>query len=243
MSDPNQLGVQLIFVPEAYGGMDGGRSTRTVCEVMARHDIGVATAVFATFLGSDPILVGATEEQKQRWLGAIAEDGILFAYGATEPDAGSDLGAMKTTAARIEDETASSPATASTACKQWISNGSIADMITILAMTRTARRGSSSTTTRRGSRCASPRTSTASAVEHRCAVPRRRRGRGRPPDRRGRGQGAGPGPAGVRLHPHHGRSLRSRRRLGSARPRDRILLGALSRAAHRCPRSRATPTS
>ncbi len=135
MSDPNQLGVQLIFVPEAYGGMDGGAfDSYRVCEVMARHDIGLATAVFATFLGSDPILVGATEEQKQRWLGAIAEDGILFAYGATEPDAGSDLGAMKTTAARIEDDDGIVTGYRINGRKQWISNGSIADKITILAL-------------------------------------------------------------------------------------------------------------
>ncbi|MEM1334909.1 MAG: acyl-CoA dehydrogenase family protein, partial [Actinomycetota bacterium] len=65
MSDPNQLGVQLVFVPEAYGGMDGGAfDSYRICEVMARHDIGLATAVFATFLGSDPILVGATDDQR-----------------------------------------------------------------------------------------------------------------------------------------------------------------------------------
>jgi alkylation response protein AidB-like acyl-CoA dehydrogenase len=135
MSDPNQLGVQLVFVPEAYGGMDGGAfDSYRVCEVMARHDIGLATAVFATFLGSDPILFGATEEQKQRWLGAIAEQGLVFAYGATEPDAGSDLGAMKTTAVRIEEDGVVTGYRIN-GRKQWISNGSIADVVTILART------------------------------------------------------------------------------------------------------------
>ena len=80
MSDPEQLGVQLVFIPEAYDGMDGGAfDAYRVCEVMARKDIGLATAVFATFLGSDPIVVGATEEQKQEWLGAIAREGVVFA--------------------------------------------------------------------------------------------------------------------------------------------------------------------
>jgi alkylation response protein AidB-like acyl-CoA dehydrogenase len=135
MSDPEQLGVQLIFVPAAYGGMDGGAfDSYRVCEVMARHDIGLATAVFATFLGSDPILVGATEAQKHRWLGAIAEKGIVFAYGATEPDAGSDLGAMKTTAVRIEQDGVVVGYRIN-GRKQWISNGSIADVVTILART------------------------------------------------------------------------------------------------------------
>ena len=51
MSDPEQLGVQLVFVPEAYDGMDGGAfDAYRVCEVMARKDIGLATAVFATCL-------------------------------------------------------------------------------------------------------------------------------------------------------------------------------------------------
>ena len=135
MSDPAQLGVQLIFVPAAYGGMDGGAfDSYRVCEVMARHDIGLATAVFATFLGSDPILVGATEEQKQRWLGAIAEKGLVFAYGATEPDAGSDLGALKTVANRIETDGVVTGYRIN-GRKQWISNGSIADVTTILART------------------------------------------------------------------------------------------------------------
>jgi alkylation response protein AidB-like acyl-CoA dehydrogenase len=135
MSDPAQLGVQLLFIPAAYGGMGGGAfDSYRVCEVMARHDIGLATASFATFLGSDPILVGATEEQKQRWLGAIAEQGVVFAYGATEPDAGSDLGALKTVAERIEVDGAVTGYRIN-GRKQWISNGSIADFTTILART------------------------------------------------------------------------------------------------------------
>ena len=70
---------------------------------MARIDLGVATSLFATFLGSDPITFGATPEQKKMWLGKIADEGILFAYGATEPEAGSDLGALKTTADRVDE--------------------------------------------------------------------------------------------------------------------------------------------
>ncbi len=128
------LGIQLVFVPEAYGGMGGGAfDSYLLCEVMARKDIGLATAIFATFLGSDPILVGATEEQKAKWLGAIAEEGIVFAYGATEPEAGSDLGAMKTRAVPIEVDGEVTGYRINGA-KQWISNGSIADATTILAL-------------------------------------------------------------------------------------------------------------
>ena len=106
-----------------------------VCEAMARKDIGLATAVFATFLGSDPIVVGATEEQKQEWLGAIAEQGVVFAYGATEPEAGSDLGAMTTTATPVTNDDGEITAYVLNGRKQWISNGSIADFSTILAAT------------------------------------------------------------------------------------------------------------
>ncbi len=129
------LGIQLVFVPEAYGGMGGGAmDSYLLCEVMARKDIGLATAIFATFLGSDPILVGATEEQKEHWLGRIAEEGIVFAYGATEPEAGSDLANMKTKAVPIEAEDGTVTGYRINGAKQWISNGTIADATTILAL-------------------------------------------------------------------------------------------------------------
>src|SRR5205085_1075104 len=104
-----------------------------VCEQMARLDLGVATSVLATFLGSDPIFVGATPEQKQTWLTRIAQQGILFAYGATEPDAGSDLGALRTVATPVERDGAI-VGYRITGRKQWISNGGIADAYTILAL-------------------------------------------------------------------------------------------------------------
>jgi len=66
MCDPKGLGFQLLFIPEEFGGFGGGAfDVYCVCEEMARIDLGVATAVLATFLGSDPIFVGATQEQKK----------------------------------------------------------------------------------------------------------------------------------------------------------------------------------
>ncbi len=128
------LGVQLVFIPEEYGGMGGGAfDSYRVCERMARFDLGLATAVFATFLGSDPILVGATPEQKETWLGRIAADGIVFAYAATEPEAGSDLGAMTTTATPVVEDGVVTGYRL-TGRKQWISNGSIADACSVLAL-------------------------------------------------------------------------------------------------------------
>jgi len=135
MSDPDKLGIQLLFIPEEYGGMGGSTfDVYLICEQMARIDLGVATSLFATFLGSDPITFGATPEQKKKWLGKIADEGVLFAYGATEPEAGSDLGALKTTADRIEKD-GKIVGYKINGSKQWISNGGIADHYTILANT------------------------------------------------------------------------------------------------------------
>ncbi|HXX13902.1 MAG TPA: acyl-CoA dehydrogenase family protein [Candidatus Eremiobacteraceae bacterium] len=133
MCDPDQLGIQLLFIPEDCGGFGGGAfDVYCVCEEMARIDLGIATAVLATFLGSDPITVGATPEQKKYWLSRIAQDGLLFAYGATEPEAGSDLAALRTTADRVMED-GKVVGYKITGNKQWISNGGVADAYSVLA--------------------------------------------------------------------------------------------------------------
>ena len=135
MCSPDKLGIQLLFIPEEFGGMGGGAfDVYCICEEMARIDLGVATAVLATFLGSDPITVGATPEQKKLWLTRIAEEGVLFAYGATEPEAGSDLGALRTTADRVLQD-GRIVGYKINGSKQWISNGGVADVYTVLANT------------------------------------------------------------------------------------------------------------
>jgi alkylation response protein AidB-like acyl-CoA dehydrogenase len=135
MCSPDKLGIQLLFIPEEFGGMGGNAfDVYCVCEEMARIDLGVATAVLATFLGSDPITVGATPEQKKIWLTRIAEEGLLFAYGATEPEAGSDLGALKTTADPVTKD-GRVVGYKINGNKQWISNGGIAGAYTVLANT------------------------------------------------------------------------------------------------------------
>ena len=135
MCSPDKLGIQLLFIPEEFGGMGGGTfDVYCICEEMARIDLGIATSVLATFLGSDPITVGATPEQKKVWLSRIADEGLLFAYGATEPEAGSDLGALRTTADPVvkDGRTVGYKINGN---KQWISNGGIAGAYTVLANT------------------------------------------------------------------------------------------------------------
>ncbi len=131
----DELGIQLFFIEEELGGMGGGSyDLYRICERVAHTDVGVATGVLATFLGSEPISVGGTPEQKERWLGRIAAEGVLMAYGATEPAAGSDLAALRTVAERVL-ENGEIVGYEITGNKQWISNGGVADLITVLANT------------------------------------------------------------------------------------------------------------
>ena len=130
----SDLGIQLLFIPEEFEGMGGGAfDVYRVCEEMGRIDLGVATGVLATFLGSDPIVFGGSYEQKKHWLTRIAREGLLMAYGATEPEAGSDLAALRTTATPVTSE-GKVVGYKLNGNKQWISNGGVADLYSILAL-------------------------------------------------------------------------------------------------------------
>jgi alkylation response protein AidB-like acyl-CoA dehydrogenase len=131
-----EIGLQLLFIPEAYGGMGGGAMdcyavTREVCKIC----LGVGTAFFAIQLGSDPIIVGGTEPQKQKWLGAVAEGRSLVAYAVTEPEAGSNLASLKTKAEPVTDESGTLTGYRINGSKQFISTGGYADFVTVLAQT------------------------------------------------------------------------------------------------------------
>jgi alkylation response protein AidB-like acyl-CoA dehydrogenase len=130
-----ELGLHLVFLPEAYGGLGGGaRDIARVSEEMAKIDLGVATSFLSISLGTDPIIVGCTPEQKEKWLGRIAE-GAIVAYAVTEPEAGSNVQSIKTTAARITDAGGKVTGYRINGAKQFISNGGYADLFTVLANT------------------------------------------------------------------------------------------------------------
>ena len=131
-----EIGLQLLMLPEAYGGIGGGaRDSCAVTREMAKICLGITTAFFAIQLGADPIMVGGTEEQKQKWLGAIAEGKALVAYAVTEPDAGSNVVAIKTKADPVTDDAGEIIGYNINGSKQFISTGLYADFITVLANT------------------------------------------------------------------------------------------------------------
>jgi alkylation response protein AidB-like acyl-CoA dehydrogenase len=129
-----ELGLHLLFLPEEVGGLGGGAyDLLRVSEEMARVDLGVATAFLAIALGVDPIIVGGTDEQRARWLGRIADEGLIVAYGVTEAAAGSNVAALLTIAEPLPGEDGSIRAYRISGTKQFITNGGVARLYTILA--------------------------------------------------------------------------------------------------------------
>jgi alkylation response protein AidB-like acyl-CoA dehydrogenase len=128
------MALHLIFIPEEYGGLGAGaRDIAVVSERMARMDLAVATSFLAICLGMDPLRVGATPEQKEKYIGKIAEEGLIVAYGVTEPEAGSNVQALKTKAERVLGEGGEITGYRINGQKQFITNGGVAALYTILA--------------------------------------------------------------------------------------------------------------
>ncbi len=131
-----EIGLQLLFIPEEFGGMGGGaRDCFAVTREMCKICLGVGTAFFAIQLGADPLLVGGTKAQKEKWLGRIAEGNALVAYAVTEPGAGSNVAGLSTKAEPVTDDSGAVTGYRITGNKQFISNGLAADFITLLAKT------------------------------------------------------------------------------------------------------------
>jgi alkylation response protein AidB-like acyl-CoA dehydrogenase len=95
-----ELGLMGLPIPEEYGGAGGDTvSYATAIEELTRIDSSVAITVAAhSSLGTMPILLFGSEEQKREWLPQLASGRGLAAFGLTEPDAGSDAGATRTRA-------------------------------------------------------------------------------------------------------------------------------------------------
>ena len=124
-----------LYIPTEYGGTFEGDSMPhiVVVEELSRICIGVSVSFAANGLGADPILLGASDEQKKKFLPPLASGEKWAAYGLTEPNAGSDAGAIRTTAVKQGDKYILNGA------KQWITNGGEADIYTIFAVTDKSR--------------------------------------------------------------------------------------------------------
>jgi alkylation response protein AidB-like acyl-CoA dehydrogenase len=119
-----------VMVPEEYGGLSGKVTDLiVVTEELCKVDAGTSLAYGATGLGIYPILLSASEEQKQKYLPDIAAGKRLAAFAITEANAGSDAGGIQTTAVKDGDHYILN------GTKQWITNGGEAELYTVFAMT------------------------------------------------------------------------------------------------------------
>ena len=132
----SELGIFGLTIPEEYGGL--GMSKLAMCivtEELARGYIGIGSLGTRTDISSELLLIGGTEEQKQKWLPKIASGEILPTAVFTEPNTGSDLAALKTRA------TANGAHYSITGNKTWITHGARSDLMTMLARTNPEEKG------------------------------------------------------------------------------------------------------
>jgi len=119
-----------LFIPEEYGGLGKGCFELCVAvEELSRACLGVSTTYAANALGTYPILLFGSDDQKKKYLPDIAAGKRLVAFGLTEANAGSDAGGTQTTA-RLDGNEYIINGT-----KQWITNGGEAEIYTIIAIT------------------------------------------------------------------------------------------------------------
>ncbi|MCK9582239.1 MAG: acyl-CoA dehydrogenase family protein [Endomicrobiales bacterium] len=123
-----------VYIPAEYGGFGGGvLDLVLVVEELCKIDGGIALGLAATALGTFPILLNGNEAQKKKYLPDIASGKKLAAFGLTEPEAGSDATAMRTTA-KLEGDFYVLNGT-----KCFITNAGDAETYTVFAKTNPAR--------------------------------------------------------------------------------------------------------
>jgi butyryl-CoA dehydrogenase len=126
-----ETGLMGIWIPEEYGGKSAGvLDLCVVVEELSRACGGVGVAYAVNALGSFPIVIGGTEEQKRRWLPFIATGEKLIAFGLSEKASGSDAGSLRTRAERDGD------AWVIDGDKKWNTNGNAASLYTVYCSTR-----------------------------------------------------------------------------------------------------------
>src|SRR6478752_1646755 len=133
-----ELGLMGVCVPEEYGGAGADFvSYVLVLEELSRADAGVGVTVAVhTSACTLPLLAFGTDEQRARFVPPLARGETIGAFALTEPGAGSDAGALVTTALR------SDAGWRIAGTKQWITNGSFAGTFLLFARTNQERAGS-----------------------------------------------------------------------------------------------------
>ncbi len=135
-----ETGLFGVSIPESYGGLGGGSFENCiVVEELSRACLGVSVSYAASLLGSYPILLGGSEEQKAKYLPDVASGKRLAAFGLTEANAGSDAAGIRTEARRDGDYYVLN------GTKQWITNGGEAEIYSVIAMTDRSRGGRGAT--------------------------------------------------------------------------------------------------
>src|SRR5687768_10357161 len=125
-----ELGLMNTHVPDEYGGPGASYFEGTLIEEeLAWGCSGIATSISANGLASAPLALGGSEELKKRYLGMLTEEFKLASFCLTEPDAGSDVSGMRTTAVRKGDKYVINGS------KCFITNGGYADWYTVYAKT------------------------------------------------------------------------------------------------------------
>jgi acyl-CoA dehydrogenase len=139
LDEMGRLGFFGLRIPEEHGGIGLGTMASVVfAEELGRSTFGgfSITVLVHTDLATPYVLQFGTEDQKARWLPAMASGELLTAIGVTEPDAGSDVAAIRTTARRDGEDFVLN------GTKMFITNGGIADLVFIAAKTDSTAKGS-----------------------------------------------------------------------------------------------------
>jgi alkylation response protein AidB-like acyl-CoA dehydrogenase len=127
------IGMYKLTIPAEYGGLGFGQQQYLPCmEILGGHDASVAVFVNAHHsIGVRALCLFGTKEQQARWLPGLYDGSKLCAFALTEPEAGSDAGNVQTTATPTDDGTAY----ILNGTKHYITNGGIANILTVMART------------------------------------------------------------------------------------------------------------
>src|SRR5690242_3756779 len=127
-----ELGLFGITIPEEYGGLGLDLTTYVmVVEELSRGWISISGAINTHFIGSYLLLKYGTDEQKQKYLPRMATGEIRAAFSLSEPELGSDVAAIKTSAKKLSDQDAYEI----NGTKMWVTNGLLSAVVFVLVRT------------------------------------------------------------------------------------------------------------